>query len=55
MAEQPLDHPLYGSVVDLEVVRTDLAGVTAIAITGKSQSITLNADAAPISLHARRP
>ncbi|MGD0376627.1 MAG: baseplate J/gp47 family protein [Streptosporangiaceae bacterium] len=48
VAEQPLDHPLYGSVVDLEVIRTDLAGVTAIAVTGKSQSITLNADAAPI-------
>ena len=49
LAEQPLDHPLYGSVVDLEVVRTDLAGVTAVAITGKSQSIILNADAAPIT------
>ena len=47
VAEQPLDHPLYGSVVDLEVVRTDLAGAAAIAVTGKSQSITLNADAAP--------
>jgi hypothetical protein len=49
VAEQPLDHPLYGSVVDLDVVRTDLAGVTAIAITGESQSISLNADAAPIT------
>ncbi len=48
VAEQPLDHPLYGSVVDLEVIRTDLAGVTAIAITGKSQSITLNADATSV-------
>jgi predicted phage baseplate assembly protein len=47
VAEQPLDHPLYGSVVDLEVVRTDLAGVTAIAVTGKGQSITLNADVTP--------
>jgi predicted phage baseplate assembly protein len=49
VAEQPLEHPLYGSVVDLEVVRTDLAGVTAIAITGKSQPITITADAAPIT------
>ena len=48
MAEQPLDHPLYGSVVDLAVIRTDLAGVTAIAVTGKSQSITLNADATSV-------
>ena len=49
VAEQPLEHPLYGSVVDLEVVRTDLAGVTAIAITGKSQPITITANAAPIT------
>lgn len=48
LGSQPLDHPLYGSVVDLDVVRTDLAGVTAIAITGNSQSLTLNKDAAPI-------
>ncbi len=48
VAEQPLDHPLYGSVVDLDVIRTDLAGVTAIAVTGKSQSIALKAGAAPI-------
>jgi predicted phage baseplate assembly protein len=49
VAEQPLDHPLYGTVVDLDVIRTDLAGVTAIAITGNSQSIILNADAAPVT------
>ena len=49
VAKQPLDHPLYGSVVDLDVIRTDLAGVTAIAITGNSQFITLNKDAAPIT------
>ncbi len=49
MAEQPLDHPLYGSVVDLEVVRTDLAGVTAIAITGRSQPVTITSDAAPLT------
>jgi Baseplate J-like protein len=49
LASQPLDHPLYGSVVDLNVIRTDLAGVTAIAITGNSQSLTINKDAAPIT------
>ncbi len=41
-AEQPLDHPLYGTFLDLEVVRQDLAGVTAVAITGKSQKIVVN-------------
>jgi hypothetical protein len=42
VAEQPLDHPLYGTFLDLEVVRPDLAGVSAVAITGKSQKITVN-------------
>jgi hypothetical protein len=40
-AEQPLDHPLYGTFLDLEVVRQDLVGVTAVAITGKSQKIVV--------------
>ena len=42
VAEQPLDHPLYGTFVDLEVLRPDLVGVTAVAITGKSQKIVVN-------------
>jgi baseplate J-like protein len=49
VAEQPLDHPLYGSVIDLEVVRTDLAGVTAVALTGNSQSVAVRAEAAPLT------
>ena len=28
VAEQPLDHPLYGAEVDLGIVRNDLAGVS---------------------------
>jgi baseplate J-like protein len=40
--EQPLDHPLYGTYLDLEVLRPDLSGVTAVAITGKSQKIVVN-------------
>ena len=40
-AEQPLDHPLYGSVIDLEGVREDLDGITAIAVSGKSQNVLL--------------
>jgi hypothetical protein len=39
VAEQPLDHPLYGAFVDLAGVRSDLAGVTAIAISGKRQKL----------------
>ncbi len=40
-AEKPLDHPLYGAQVDLEIVRNDLAGVTAIALSGKRQKIAV--------------
>jgi hypothetical protein len=40
-AEQPLDHPLYGPLLELETVRPDLAGVTAVAVIGKSQKITV--------------
>ena len=42
VAEQPLDHPLYGTYLDLDVLRPDLTGVTAVAITGKSQKIVVN-------------
>ncbi len=41
-AEAPLTYPLYGINVDLEVNRNDLAGVTAIAITGCAQKISVN-------------
>ena len=41
-AEQPLDHPLYGAFLDLEGVRNDLAGITAVALTGKSQKLAVN-------------
>ncbi len=37
VAEQPLDHPLYGAVLDLEALRPDLVGAHGVAITGKSQ------------------
>jgi hypothetical protein len=45
VGEQPLDHPLYGTLLDLEGVRDDLVGITAVAITGKSQKMTVNAGA----------
>ena len=41
VAEQPLDYPLYGNCVDLEGVRTDLANVSAIAVVGKSQMLSV--------------
>ena len=40
--ETPLDYPLYGTHLDLEVVRNDLAGLQAIAVIGKSQKLTVN-------------
>ena len=41
-----LTYPLYGSFLDLENLRTDLAGVKAIAIYGKSQKLRVNTGAA---------
>jgi hypothetical protein len=41
-AEQPFDYPLYGTYLDLEVLRPDLAGMTAVAVVGKSQKIVVN-------------
>ena len=43
VAEQPLDHPLYGTFLDLEIVRDDLVGVNAVAVTGNSQKLSVNA------------
>jgi hypothetical protein len=42
-AEQPLDHPLYGSFIDLQGVRFDLAAVKALAVYGKSPKLQVNA------------
>jgi len=39
VAEQPLDYPLYGTYLDLENLRPDLAGVQVIALSGKSQKL----------------
>jgi Baseplate J-like protein len=41
-AEQPLTYPLYGSFLDLQGVRVDLAAVAAIAIYGKRQKLQVN-------------
>lgn len=41
-AEQPLTYPLYGTFLDLETQRNDLAGVAAVAVTGTAQKIAVN-------------
>jgi hypothetical protein len=46
VAEKPLDYPLYGNCIDLQGVRSDLAGVAAIAVVGKSQKLSVNAGVA---------
>lgn len=43
VCEQPLDHPLYGTLLDLEVLRPDLVGITAVALTGKNPKLIVNA------------
>jgi hypothetical protein len=42
VCEQPLDHPLYGTLLDLEVLRPDLVGITAVAVTGKNPKLIVN-------------
>jgi hypothetical protein len=46
LTEQPLTYPLYGSFLDLEGLRPDLAGVKAVAIYGKNQTLRVNTGAA---------
>jgi hypothetical protein len=41
VAEQPLNYPLYGSFLELETLRPDLAGITAVALAGKSQKLAV--------------
>jgi hypothetical protein len=42
ICEQPFDHPLYGTLLDLEVLRPDLVGITAVAVTGKNPKLVVN-------------
>jgi Baseplate J-like protein len=39
---QPLDHPLYGTLIDIQALRPDLVAATVIAVAGTAQKITLN-------------
>lgn len=48
VAEQPLDHPLYGTVVDLQDLRPDLAAVQAVALAGNAQKLSVKTTAEKI-------
>jgi hypothetical protein len=41
VAEQPLTFPLYGTTISLETLRTDLAAVQFLAVSGKRQKIAV--------------
>lgn len=41
-ALQPIDHPLYGTLLDIQALRPDLIAATVVAISGTAQKITLN-------------
>ncbi len=42
VADQPLDHPLYGALLDLADLRPDIIGATVIALSGARQKISVN-------------
>lgn len=41
VAPQPLNYPLYGALIDLQVLRPDLIGMAVVALSGKQQKIKL--------------
>src|SRR5262249_23659084 len=41
VAEQPLNYPLYGTWLSLETLRTDMASVQVIALSGTRQKLVL--------------
>jgi len=49
VAPQPLAYPLYGAVVDLQVLRPDLVGLEVIAIAGKRQKLAVAAGVTGLS------
>ncbi len=42
VAEQPLNYPLYGTLLDLQDLRPDLVGLQVVALSGVSQKISVN-------------
>jgi hypothetical protein len=51
IAEQPLDHPLYGTIIDLQDLRPDLAAAQTVAIFGNSQKLSANTSTGPLVFH----
>ena len=49
IARQPIDHPLYGGVIDIDALRPDLVGVQTIAVTGNAQKIAVTQAAGPLT------
>lgn len=47
IAEQPLDHPSYGTFLDLEEIRPDLVGIQAVTLSGKAQKLSVNSNISP--------
>lgn len=45
VAEQPLAYPLYGTQISLESLRTDLAGVGVVALSGTRQKLAVDPSA----------
>jgi hypothetical protein len=41
VAEQPLNYPLYGTVIDLQDLRPDVVGLQVVALFGKRQKIAV--------------
>lgn len=41
-ALQPLDYPLYGTLLDIQSLRPDLLNATVVAITGTAQKVAIN-------------
>jgi len=41
VTEQPLNHPLYGDVIDLKELRPDLSGIQLVALSGKRQKLVV--------------
>jgi hypothetical protein len=47
VAEQPLLFPLYGRLLSLKSLRTDMAGIQVLALTGKRQKLAVKAGINP--------
>jgi hypothetical protein len=49
VARQPLDHALYGAVLDIDALRPDLVGAQAVAISGKAQKLSVKTSTSTLS------